>query len=64
MQHFATIRTLAKEGVLPEHRMRCLLREGKLPGFYSGTRYLVNRVMLAEQLEAMSRASCEGRAEP
>ncbi len=59
MSRFATIRALAKEGILPEHRLRCLLREGKLPGFYSGTRYLSNVDLLEEQLERWSRLNCE-----
>lgn len=62
MPTFKTIRQTAALGMLTENRLRIMLREGRLPGFYTGTRYMVNTDLLAEQLEAMSRASCEAEA--
>lgn len=52
---FMTIREVAKMGILPEHYLRRLEHQGKLPGFYSGVKKLVNVQMLMEQLEEESR---------
>ena len=45
----------SKHCPLPPSRLRAMLREGKLPGFYSGTRYYVNYTMLMDQLDRESR---------
>lgn len=50
-----TIRGESRETNLPEHFLRSLLRQNRLPGFYAGTRYYVNHDLLMEQLDAMSR---------
>lgn len=50
-----TINQAGKRGPLPSSRLRAMLREGRLPGFYSGTRYYVNYTMLMEQLDRESR---------
>ena len=41
-------------GILPEHRIRILVAQGKCPGVYSGTRFLVNTRLLEEQLNRES----------
>lgn len=51
---FMTIREVARLGILPEHYLRRLEHTGKLPGFYSGVKKLVNVEMLMEQLERES----------
>ena len=37
-----TIREIAKTGLLSEHALRLLLKEGKLPAIYIGNKALVN----------------------
>lgn len=37
-------------GILPEHRLRIMYKENRLPGIYSGSRFLVNVSALIEQL--------------
>ena len=54
MPEFKTIRQVAAIGILPEHRLRTLVKEGRCPGIYSGTRFLINVPALAAQLEAES----------
>ena len=39
---FLTIRETAKTGLVSEHYLRLRLKQGKLPGFYVGTRYRVD----------------------
>ena len=56
MSRFCTINQIASEGVLSAHRLRCLLKQGKLPGFYAGTRFMVNREMLEQRLTEWSEA--------
>ncbi len=64
--NFKTINQTAALGILPEYRMRQMLKQGKLPGIYSGTRYLVNvdalKTMLEEQT-AQSIKRTDSRAE-
>ena len=50
---FCSIRQAAT-GILPEHHLRLLLAQGKLPGIYSGNRFKVNMRLLAEQLDKES----------
>ena len=37
-----TIREIAKNGLLSEHALRLLLKEGKLPAIYVGNKALIN----------------------
>ena len=37
-----TIREIAKTGLLSEHALRLLLKEGKLPAIYVGNKALIN----------------------
>lgn len=57
MPTIKTIRQCAAMGILPEHCLRTRLRQGKLPGFYSGSRFLVNVDMLVEMLHSESAAA-------
>ena len=45
-----TIREIAKTGLLSEHALRLLLKEGKLPAIYVGNKALINYDKLCEQL--------------
>ena len=47
---FRTIRQTAALGILPEHRLRLMYKENRLPGIYSGSRFLINVSALIEQL--------------
>ena len=37
-----TIRETAKTGILPETALRRLVKQGKIPGVYSGNKFIVN----------------------
>ena len=50
-----TVRGEARASGLPEHFLRTLLRQNRLPGFYAGTRYYVNHDVFMEQLDTLSR---------
>ena len=52
---FKTVRQTARQGIAPENLNRRLVAQGKCPGIYSGTRFLVNVEALAEQLDKQSR---------
>ncbi len=39
---FLTIRQAARASGLPEHALRQLVKRGDVPGFYTGTRFLIN----------------------
>lgn len=54
---FMTIREAAKAGILPENRLRQMQHQGKLPGIYSGNKFLVNADILLEQIERECRAN-------
>lgn len=45
-----TIREEAKVGPLSEYALRLLLKQGKLPGIYVGSRFLVNHNVLVDCL--------------
>ncbi len=53
-QKFQTIRQTAKLGILSEHNLRLRLAQGRLPGVYSGNRFMVNVPMLMQKLDAES----------
>lgn len=55
-QRFMTIRQTAAAGYDTEFHMRLLLKQGKLPGFFSGRTFKVNVQMFAEQLDRESLA--------
>lgn len=50
LPQFLTIRQTAKTGILPEHLLRRLEKQGKLPCIYSGKKCLINFSKLVEQL--------------
>lgn len=54
---FMTINATAKKYNLPPFMLRTMLKENRLPGFYSASRFYVNCDMLMEKLEADSKAS-------
>lgn len=58
---FLTIRQTAATGILSEHHLRLLEKQGKLPGIYSGNRFKVNVDLLVDQLnrESAERVQCQ-----
>ena len=51
---FCGIRKLAETGLISEVFLRQRLAEGRLPGFYSGRKFIVNVPLLLEQLDRES----------
>ncbi len=52
-----TIREVAKAGILSEYNQRLRVKQGRLPGIYTGRVFRVNVPLLLEQLEMESRAN-------
>ncbi len=48
-----TIREIAKTGLLSEHTLRVMLKEGNLPAIYIGKKALINYDRLCEQLSSL-----------
>lgn len=48
-----TVRQVAKTGILPEHALRMMLKAGKLPAIYVGSKALINYDRLCEQLQGL-----------
>ena len=48
-----TIREVARTGILPEHALRQLVKQGKVPHIMSGNRAFINYDRLLEMLEAL-----------
>ncbi len=55
-----TINQAAKKIGLPHNALRIMLHEGRLPGFYVGTRYYVNYDLLVETIYETSRENANG----
>lgn len=53
LPNMMTIREIAKTGILSEHALRIMLRQGKLPCVMVGTKALVNFDKLVEQLNSL-----------
>jgi len=58
-----SIRLASQMGPLSEYALRRMLAEGRLPGLYVGSKYLVNYPMLLAQIEADSVPHVERREE-
>ena len=54
VQRFMTIRQTAAAGYDTEFHMRLMLKQGRLPGFFSGRTFKVNVPMLCKQLDLES----------
>lgn len=53
-KRFLTIRQTAKLGLLSEYQLRLWQKQGKLPGIYSGVKFMVNVPQLEQKLEELS----------
>jgi hypothetical protein len=49
-----SIREVAKTGLLSEHALRVMLKEGKLPAIYIGKKALINYDQLCEELSRLN----------
>ena len=49
-----TIRETARTGLIPETALRRLVKRGECPGFYSGTKFLVNYDRLVAWLNSQT----------
>ena len=54
-----TIREIARTGLLPEHALRLLLKDGKLPVIFVGKKALINFDRLCEQLATLGKGNFE-----
>lgn len=59
---YGTIRQTAATGILPEHRLRLMLKAGELPGFYAGNRFMVDMNQLVTILAEKSRSELSAPA--
>lgn len=48
-----TIREIASTGLLSEHALRLMLKEGKLPAIYIWKKALINYDRLCEELQSL-----------
>lgn len=46
---FMTIKEVAKKGILPEHAIRVLIKDNKIPHIMCGNRYLINYPKFLEE---------------
>ncbi len=60
MPQFLTIRETAKTGILSEHSLRLMQKQGKIPHIMCGTKCLINYPLLLEQLAEESRRNAKG----
>lgn len=60
---FLTIRQTAAAGILSEHYLRLRQKQNQLPGFYSGTRFIIDVNALLDMLHREALAACGGNAE-
>lgn len=57
---FLTIRETAKTGILSEHSLRLMQKQGKIPHIMCGTKCLINYPLLLEKLTDESRRNAKG----
>ncbi len=50
-----TVRQTAKTGILPEHAIRLLLKDGQLPAIYVGKKAFINFEKLLELLDGSTK---------
>lgn len=59
--NFMTIRQVARTGLVSEHYLRLRQKQGRLPGFFSGTRFIVDYSALVDLLHQESLECPSGR---
>ncbi len=58
-ERYLSIREVAKTGLIREYTLRMLVRQGKIPCFYSGTKCLINYQKLINVLSEMEETKNE-----
>ena len=53
LPHMRTIRETARMGILSEHCLRQMEKQGKLPCIYAGNKCLINVDLLIENLNSL-----------
>ena len=61
---FLTIRKAATRSGVPEFRIRQMVKQNQVPGFYAGTRYLVNIDAFMDVLKEMCAPKITSENEP
>ena len=56
-----TIREIARTGLMSEHALRLLLKQGKLPAIYINTKALINYDRLCAQLDGLGSTNLGGQ---
>lgn len=59
-EHFQSAREFARRGIKSESAVRREIAEGKVPGFYSGNRYIINSALYLEQIEQECLRNAQG----
>lgn len=59
MPEFKTVRKTASLGFITECHLRRLIKMRKCPGYYAGTRFMVNVTALVEMLDSAGRETAE-----
>lgn len=57
---FQSAREFARRGVKSEAAIRREIAAGKVPGFYSGNRFVINAALYLELIEAECRRNAKG----
>lgn len=57
---FLSIRETAATGILSEHALRLMVKQGRIPYIKIGVKYLINYPQLIEQLNAESKGAVSG----
>ena len=60
---FLTIRETAKTGILSEHSLRLMQKQGKIPHIMCGTKCLINYPLLVEMLTEESKKANKTKQE-
>ena len=56
-----TVREIARTGLMAEHALRLLLKQGKLPAVYINKKALINFDRLCAQLESLEHTDLGGQ---
>lgn len=58
-----TIRQIAKSGLMPEHALRLLIKQGKLPALYINSKALLDITVVIEYVRKLSEENLAERRE-
>lgn len=58
-----TIRQIARSGLMPEHALRLLIKQGKLPALYINSKALLDITVVIEYVKKLSEENLAERRE-